>query len=131
MITNRNYEKCAHCWHFIEPNDAEPVPEITLAAYLHLDDGGKEHDHDAAPSGDARTIVQWGQSCPELFHVYPDGAIGPNSAEFGRLQAGYDAARQTHGDRYADYLITHDRELISKRRDPRPWPLSLQGNDGD
>jgi hypothetical protein len=50
---------------------------------------------------------------------------------YDELQAGYDAARRTHGDRYADYLIKHDQELRDKGHAPRPWPLSLQGNDGD
>jgi len=49
----------------------------------------------------------------------------------GWLQAGYDTARRNHGDSYADYLIRHDQELRDKGRTIRPWPLSLQGNDGD
>jgi hypothetical protein len=53
------------------------------------------------------------------------------SDPLGEFQAGYDTARQCYGDRYADYLIQHDQELIAKRRTLRPWPLSLQGNDGD
>lgn len=47
------------------------------------------------------------------------------------LQAGYDSARRSYGDRYADYLIRHDQELIAKGRPVTAWPASLQGNDGD
>ena len=66
--------------------------------------------------------------------------IGPGEYEYSvmsgddqaaRLQAGYDAARRSYGDSYADYLISHDQELRAKGRIPRPWPISLQGNDGD
>jgi hypothetical protein len=53
------------------------------------------------------------------------------SDPLGEFQAGYDTARRCYGDSYADYLIKHDGELIAKGRVIRPWPLSLQGNDGD
>jgi hypothetical protein len=76
------YEKCAHCWHFTEPNDTKPDEFFVYAAYVHLDDGGKEHDHDAEPSGDVRTLDQWRHDHPELFTEYGDGAIGPNSGQF-------------------------------------------------
>lgn len=77
-----NYEKCAKCWHFIEPNDVGPDEFFTYAEYLHLDNGEKEHDHDAAPSGDIRTLEQWEHDHPELFTEYSDGEIGPNSVYF-------------------------------------------------
>lgn len=48
-----------------------------------------------------------------------------------KLQAGYDAARRIYDDSYARYLAEHDRELAAKGYAPRPWPLCLQGNDGD
>lgn len=47
------------------------------------------------------------------------------------LEEGYAKARETYGGRYADYLVKHDEELVAKGRQPKPWPLSLQGNDGD
>ncbi len=78
------YEKCAHCWHFIEPNDADDgTPGFRVAPYVHLDDGEKDHDHDAAPSGDIRTLDQWKADHPELFAEYGDGKTGPNSSLFG------------------------------------------------
>ena len=47
------------------------------------------------------------------------------------LQAGYDSARKSYGDSYADYLIKHDQELRAKGWPLTAWPRSLQGNDGD
>lgn len=76
------YEMCARCWHFVEPNDAEPNPYFTIAAFVHLDDGTKEHDHDAVPSGRMATLDEWQRDYPELFVEYADGKIGPNSAYF-------------------------------------------------
>lgn len=75
------YEKCAHCWHFIEPN-YDWDEDHSLAEYLHLDNGEKEHDHDAEPSGDIRTLDEWKRVQPSLFHTFPDGNIGPNSMHF-------------------------------------------------
>jgi hypothetical protein len=46
-------------------------------------------------------------------------------------EIGYAKAREMYGDRYADYLIQHDRELAAKGRALTPWPASLRGNDGD
>ena len=80
------YEKCAHCWHFIERNDTTGSElfdfGFKLAEYVHLDNGEKEHDHDAMPSGDIRTLDEWKRDQPSLFHTYADGNIGPNSADF-------------------------------------------------
>jgi hypothetical protein len=53
------------------------------------------------------------------------------ATEPDELQIGYDKARAMYGDSYADYLIRHDNELRAAGRPPTPWPLSLQGNDGD
>ena len=80
-------EKCILCWHFIEENDADPRLMIPagyggVAPYIHLDDGEKEHDHDAAPSGDARTLAAWKTAHPELFRRFRDGKTGPNSPLF-------------------------------------------------
>ena len=80
--SNHEYEMCAQCWHFVEPNDAPPAPPFTLASYVHLDDGEKEHDHDATPSGDGRTLGAWRDAYPGLFVTYADGKIGPNSMHF-------------------------------------------------
>jgi hypothetical protein len=80
-----NYEKCAHCWHFVQPNYETQIPgyaHLTLAEYVHLDNGEKEHDHDAAPSGDVRTLGTWKRDQPALFHRYADGSTGPNSSLF-------------------------------------------------
>lgn len=78
------YEKCAHCWHFIEMNVVQADEYFDIAAFVHLDNGEKEHDHDAAPSGDRRTLEEWKRDQPSLFHVYPDDRVGPNSVHFGK-----------------------------------------------
>lgn len=70
------YEICAKCDHFIEFNE---VSEAGLASHFHLDDGEKEYDHDATPSGDSRLLIDWRLQRPDLFLEYADGAIGPNS----------------------------------------------------
>ena len=70
------YTLCQHCDHFVEPND---VTEPGIAEYIHLDNGEKEHDHDARPSAITMTLDEWRQVRSDLFQVYPDGAIGPNS----------------------------------------------------
>lgn len=67
------YEKCAHCHLFIEAND-DAVDDPTLAAYLHLSRGDEadeaiESTHDAAPSGDRRTIADWKQSGPAAMRA--------------------------------------------------------------
>lgn len=95
------YEKCAHCWHFIERNASndefidyagtqdQPDNQEFLdyagagwAEYVHLDNGEIEYDHDAAPSGDRRTLEEWKRDQPSLFHVFPDDRVGPNSVHF-------------------------------------------------
>lgn len=78
------YEICAYCDHFIEDNPAW-VPEdgFTVPPFLHLDDGEKEHDHDAEPSEDVRDLGQWKIDRPELFTEWADGKIGPNSSMRG------------------------------------------------
>lgn len=77
-----NYEKCRHCWHFIEANVVQADAYFDIAAYVHLDNGSKEHDHDAEPSGDIRTLDEWKRDYPELFYQHKDGEIGPNSVHF-------------------------------------------------
>jgi len=78
MSKFHEYEQCAHCSHFIEPTDPMDT-EYGAAAYLHLDDGEKDHDHDATRSGMVRTLDEWRAFSPGLFLTYPDGRIGPNS----------------------------------------------------
>jgi hypothetical protein len=80
----RTYEMCAEpgCWHFVAPNDADDPPGITRAKYVHLDDGAKDHDHDARPTGYPRTLAWWRAVRPELFTEYGDRKTGPNSALF-------------------------------------------------
>lgn len=76
------YEICARCDHFVEENDIEAIV-FGAATYLHLDDGEKEHDHDALPSGDVRTFGQWRADRPDLFAMtwrwFAEPAIGPNA----------------------------------------------------
>ena len=71
------YTMCQRCAHFVEPND-DYITTPGLAAYLHLDDGEKEHDHEAWPGAQA-TLIQWRRIRPDLFVTYSDGKIGPNS----------------------------------------------------
>ena len=47
------------------------------------------------------------------------------------IEAGYQMAREMYGDDYANYLIEHDTELAARGYALTPWPLSLNGNDGD
>jgi len=76
------YTICAvpGCWHFIEENGTRDYG-IQFAEYVHLDDGEKEHDHDALP-GIARSLDVWKLTNPSLFVTYDDEKIGPNSAHF-------------------------------------------------
>jgi len=75
------YDLCLHCWHFVDENSAfGDYPG--LARYVHLDDGEKEHDHDAEPTGEPRTLEVWRLTNPSLFRTYADGKIGPNSSHF-------------------------------------------------
>lgn len=67
------FEKCAHCDHFIEP-------EETAGRFRHLDDGEQRYDHDAEPSGEVHTFAEWLKQHPDLFVLHSDGKIGPNSA---------------------------------------------------
>lgn len=76
------YEICAKCDHFIE---YDQMLITGTAHFLHLDDGEKEYDHDATPSGDSRMLLDWRLQRPDLFETYADGAIGPNSVFHPRL----------------------------------------------
>ncbi len=64
------YQLCSECDHFVELQDD--------GSFFHLDDGEKEHDHDAKP-GIEHTLEEWKILRPDLFQTYPDGKIGPNS----------------------------------------------------
>lgn len=77
-----HYERCVHCWHFVDENPSyfEGYSK-DIATHLHLDDGEVEHDHDAEP-GESNTLAWWKTFHPELFETYPDGKIGPNSVYF-------------------------------------------------
>jgi hypothetical protein len=77
MEIDPEYTLCALCVHFVEPNDAGA--DLDLAAWIHLDDGEKEHDHDATPSTLVATLDEWKRVRPDLFVKYADGKIGPNS----------------------------------------------------
>jgi hypothetical protein len=80
-VWERLIEMCGHpgCLHFVDANPAYgDGPGI--AEYDHLDDGEKDHDHDAIRGGGIRTLAGWKALRPELFAEYADGKIGPNSA---------------------------------------------------
>ena len=75
------YELCKGCWHFVEDNDSD-YQYFHAAPYIHLDDGEVEYDHDAEPSGVRYELITWSVNFPELFTIYADGKIGPNSTNF-------------------------------------------------
>lgn len=80
------YEMCGHdgCWFFVDENmsyDPDDFYGATLAPWIHLDDI-TDHDHDAEPSDDVRTMFAWQRDHPELFRTYEDGEIGPRSDFF-------------------------------------------------
>lgn len=74
------YTQCAKCDHFIEINDDDnDFPMLPVASYIHLDDGEKEHDHDAEPGSFSATLALWKHYRPDLFEADPTtGKIGPN-----------------------------------------------------
>ena len=78
------YDLCAEpgCWHFVDENWPYTEQDEGIAPFIHLDDGEKEYDHDAVPSGKPETLRIWRLAFPELFWVYSDGKIGPNSGYF-------------------------------------------------
>ena len=84
-MLDARYTLCAQCDHFVEPNDsADPTVPLAYfpgaAAFIHLDDGEKEHDHDAVPGDETHTLREWQARRPDLFRAHRDGKIGPNSA---------------------------------------------------
>jgi hypothetical protein len=117
---NQKAEMCKFCDHFITENIIEAPSKVlpdglTLAVlqedgtpqtdgeqpvvycrYLHLEDGDQEFDHNATPSGDLRPLEQWQAARPDLFRMYADGSIGPNSiyhSQRGKIDAGLASAR--------------------------------------
>jgi hypothetical protein len=68
---------------FIEP-DAED------GLFRHLDDGEQNYVHDAEPSGEAHSFVEWMDLRPDLFVLHSDGRIGPNSALHGNRRGKID-----------------------------------------
>jgi hypothetical protein len=81
-MTEPRYRMCRHCDHFVEGNSAYDEVHPNLAAYIHLEDGDQEFDHDADPGrwpDDGWTLAWWREREPDLFFAYPDGKIGPNS----------------------------------------------------
>jgi len=75
------YVLCKHCDHFVEENIR--AGDLSLAKYIHLEDGEQEFDHDAEPLGEA-TLADWRRRRPDLFTTHPDGKIGPNSSYHSR-----------------------------------------------
>ena len=72
------FTKCGRCDHFIEDNTIT-VNGHDVVGYVHLDDGDKEHTHDAGP-GLTHTLPEWKMLRPDLFEEHEDGKIGPSSA---------------------------------------------------
>jgi len=54
-----------------------------------------------------------------------------NAALDEAVEDGYAKAEALYGAEYATYLREHDAELAAKGYKPTPWPLSLQGNEGE
>jgi hypothetical protein len=81
-MSEPRYQLCKECDHFVDDNPAyDDGDAILLAKYDHLEDGEQEFDHEAEPwmaAGEA-TLMTWREARPDLFYVYPDGKIGPNS----------------------------------------------------
>lgn len=94
------YTMCTKCDHFVDDNgslDGVRASELqhigpafvtfrdgsTMARYVHFEDGEQEFDHDAQP-GETMTGEDWKQVRPELFTMYTDNCIGPNSAHHSR-----------------------------------------------
>lgn len=73
------FSMCAHCDHFVTDNDPW---HAGLARHMHMEDGEQEFDHDAEPGAESMTSVDWYMERPELFMMFPDGKVGPNSAFF-------------------------------------------------
>ena len=90
MENDPTYEMCGNefCYHFIEENPSYSKDNPfsyggdLIAQFIHLDDGEKEYDHDAIPSGMIHRFSWWKMAWPQLFTGYPDGKIGPNSRYF-------------------------------------------------
>lgn len=81
-LLNVLYTMCGKCDHFVydQRNDFD---QPGIADFIHLDDGEKEHDHDAIP-GETHTLKGWRDIMPELFEMFADGKIGPNSIHYKR-----------------------------------------------
>ena len=77
------YSVCLNCWHFVEENLGWD-DDASLAKWIHLDDGEKEHLHDAVPDMEMgeHELSWWRMNFPTLFLPYPDNKIGPNSRFF-------------------------------------------------
>lgn len=80
---------CKHCCHFVDENYRGDPPDESLAAFVHMEDGEQEFDHDAEP-GESHTSEEWSVLRPDLTTEHPDGKIGPNSrfhSQRGKVQA--------------------------------------------
>ena len=85
-ITLAKYTICSLCDHFVEYNY---VQGPGLAKYVHLDNGDKEHDHDAYPSLLTYPLDWWKAARPNLFKTYPDNMVGPNSIYYPGWTCGH------------------------------------------
>lgn len=72
------YTLCKHCDHFVDLEDGSLYGQ-EKDFWVHLDNGYKEHDHDAEPSSQSMVLSEWEEARPDLFVEHPDGNIGPNS----------------------------------------------------
>lgn len=67
-LSEHQYTKCNQCHLFVETNPAYE-DDNTLAQYIHLsrgddEDTAIEESHDAAPSGEKRTLAWWKANGP-------------------------------------------------------------------
>ncbi len=76
------YELCKHCDHFIDSNEGATKEQ---AQFVHLADERyhvPDDAHAAEPRGEVKTLARWQIDRPDLFAMFADGSVGPNSAAY-------------------------------------------------
>jgi len=80
------YEMCRYCDHFIDVEWLIDDPDNPNIFLIHLDSGEKEHDHEPVRSKEIKRLIDWKAERPDLFTLYEDEFIGPNSMHFERTR---------------------------------------------
>jgi hypothetical protein len=115
------YTLCTKCDHFVDENEAALEYEGNQATHIHLEDGMQEFDHDAEPSTARHTLDKWKELRPDLFHEYPDGAIGPNSTYHDRR------GKDDGGHLRAGTRVELIRDLTDEETSMGDFPAGTQG----